>query len=171
MTSVHYPPIVKALFPMSHEQKDVEEMLLEWDLLHREVSDDVRHCPCGTSIKELCWIVNRTTNTEIFIGNECIKHITDEMPFCARCLIQPVISLKAHYCYGCAHQGGRVRIGKHKGTEYVDMWERHRAYCNWLPDTFSDYSFGLFVRTMRAREGLKKNVSSINNERPCPRAD
>ena len=45
----------------------------EWDLVHIEISEEFDHCPCGQSIKEHCYIRNRVTGKETYVGNVCIN--------------------------------------------------------------------------------------------------
>ena len=45
----------------------------EWDLIFVELSDELDHCPCGKQILEHCYIRNRLTHREIYVGNVCIN--------------------------------------------------------------------------------------------------
>lgn len=45
----------------------------EWDLVHIEISEDFDICPCGKDIKEHCYIRNRLTGHETYVGNVCIN--------------------------------------------------------------------------------------------------
>jgi len=45
----------------------------EWDLLFVEISDEPDHCPCGQEILEHCYIRNRLTHRETYVGNVCIN--------------------------------------------------------------------------------------------------
>jgi hypothetical protein len=45
----------------------------EWDLVHIEISEDFDNCPCGKDIKEHCYIRNRITGQETYVGNVCIN--------------------------------------------------------------------------------------------------
>lgn len=38
-----------------------------------EISDEWDHCPCGQDIKEHCYIRNRMTDRETYVGNVCIN--------------------------------------------------------------------------------------------------
>ena len=38
-----------------------------------EISDEWVHCPCGQDIKEHCYIRNRMTDRETYVGNVCIN--------------------------------------------------------------------------------------------------
>ena len=40
----------------------------EWKLVHFEINDDWDNCPCGQSIKELCYIENQINNNKTFIS-------------------------------------------------------------------------------------------------------
>jgi hypothetical protein len=46
----------------------------EWTLLSVEVSEEFDECPCGHEIKEHCYIRNRITGSETYVGNVCIKN-------------------------------------------------------------------------------------------------
>ncbi|WP_062236686.1 hypothetical protein [Aureimonas sp. N4] len=45
----------------------------EWDLRFVEISDEPDHCPCGQQILEHCYIRNRLTHRETYVGNVCIN--------------------------------------------------------------------------------------------------
>lgn len=45
----------------------------EWDLVYVEISDQPDHCPCGQQIFEHCYIRNRLTHSETYVGNVCIN--------------------------------------------------------------------------------------------------
>jgi len=45
----------------------------EWDLVSVELSDHFDNCPCGQEIKEHCYIKNRLTGHETYVGNVCIN--------------------------------------------------------------------------------------------------
>lgn len=45
----------------------------EWDLVAVEISDEFDQCPCGQEIKEHCYIRNRETGHETYVGNVCIN--------------------------------------------------------------------------------------------------
>ncbi len=45
----------------------------EWDLVAVEVSDEWDNCPCGQDIKEHCFIRNRLTGRQTYVGNICIN--------------------------------------------------------------------------------------------------
>lgn len=45
----------------------------EWDLVSVEITEEFDHCPCGQEIKEHCYIRNRITGRETYVGNVCIN--------------------------------------------------------------------------------------------------
>ena len=45
----------------------------EWDLVGVEITEEFDHCPCGQNIKEHCFIKNRLTNHQTYVGNVCIN--------------------------------------------------------------------------------------------------
>jgi hypothetical protein len=45
----------------------------EWDLVNVEISEELDECPCGKEIKEHCYIRNRKTGKETYVGNVCIN--------------------------------------------------------------------------------------------------
>ncbi|MDJ0275993.1 hypothetical protein QLH51_04135 [Sphingomonas sp. 2R-10] len=53
--------------------KDFESARSEWDLIYVEISDEPDHCPCGQQILEHCYIRNRLTHRETYVGNICIN--------------------------------------------------------------------------------------------------
>jgi hypothetical protein len=72
---------------MDHDRKKLEAHILslsrargfssacaEWDLAGIEVSEEFDNCPCGQQIKEHCFIRNRVTGHETFVGNVCVNN-------------------------------------------------------------------------------------------------
>ena len=53
--------------------KDFNIARTEWDLIHVEISEEWDQCPCGHDIKEQCYIRNRITGNETYVGNVCIN--------------------------------------------------------------------------------------------------
>lgn len=53
--------------------KDFQTAKIEWDLVGVEISEEFDECPCGKEIKEHCYIHNRLTGKETYVGNVCIK--------------------------------------------------------------------------------------------------
>lgn len=56
--------------------KDWENAKQEWYFTHIDYLDndeDFEKCVCGHEIRELCFIKNKITRQEVFIGNICIK--------------------------------------------------------------------------------------------------
>ena len=49
----------------------------EWELVAVEISEDWDHCPCGQDIKEHCFIRNRLTGAETYVGNVCINRFME----------------------------------------------------------------------------------------------
>ena len=45
----------------------------EWSLVAVEISEEFDACPCGQSIKEHCYIRNRSNGNETYVGNVCIN--------------------------------------------------------------------------------------------------
>lgn len=45
----------------------------EWDLVAVEISEERDNCPCGQDIKEHCYIANRETGHQTYVGNVCIN--------------------------------------------------------------------------------------------------
>ena len=60
------------ILPLSHSQSFAIAST-EWDLVSIEITDDFDHCPCGQDIKEHCYIRNRVTRAETYVGNVCIN--------------------------------------------------------------------------------------------------
>ena len=50
-----------------------EQARHEWDLVNVEISDEMDNCPCGQEIREHCYIRNRLTGNETYVGNVCIN--------------------------------------------------------------------------------------------------
>jgi len=45
----------------------------EWKLVDVELHDDWDNCPCGKSIKELCFIENQRNENRTYVGNVCVN--------------------------------------------------------------------------------------------------
>lgn len=60
------------ILPLSRA-KNFEQARLEWDLVNVEISDELDNCPCGQEIREHCYIRNRLTGNETYVGNVCIN--------------------------------------------------------------------------------------------------
>jgi hypothetical protein len=60
------------ILPKSISQ-DFNAARSEWDLLYVEISEEPDHCPCGQQILEHCYIHNRLTQRETYVGNVCIN--------------------------------------------------------------------------------------------------
>jgi hypothetical protein len=60
------------ILPMSVSQT-FEVARKEWDLVEIEISQEFDRCPCGQDIKEHCYIRNRLTGRETYVGNVCIN--------------------------------------------------------------------------------------------------
>jgi hypothetical protein len=148
-------------------------MLKEWYCLVRVKSNEFNRCPCGTHIKELCWIKNYITNKTIFIGNECIKYITDEMPYCGSCELYRIPTLSSHYCTFCARNKkdkptGFILRGKYAGKTYKYLFENEGRYCSWCrTERKGDVHFLAFLDMQYDRivreEAFKRNLSNKNN--------
>lgn len=60
------------IIPLSVAQ-DFNAARTEWDLIVVELSEELDHCPCGKQILEHCYIRNRLTGKETYVGNVCIN--------------------------------------------------------------------------------------------------
>ncbi len=60
------------ILPLSQAQT-FESAISEWDLVAVELSDEFDNCPCGQEIKEHCYIRNRVTGRNTYVGNVCIR--------------------------------------------------------------------------------------------------
>jgi len=49
----------------------------EWELVAVEVSEEWDNCPCRQDIKEHCFIRNRLTSAETYVGNVCINRFME----------------------------------------------------------------------------------------------
>ena len=61
------------ILDLSHEKTSFELARLEWSLQFVEVSDEPDHCPCGQEIREHCYIGNRATGAQTYVGNVCVN--------------------------------------------------------------------------------------------------
>lgn len=55
------------------QTQNFEQARHEWDLVSVEISDELDNCPCGQEIREHCYIRNRLTGSETYVGNVCIN--------------------------------------------------------------------------------------------------
>jgi len=60
------------IVPLSISQ-NFETARTEWSLIAVEISEEFDQCPCGQDIKEHCYIKNRLTSRETYVGNVCIN--------------------------------------------------------------------------------------------------
>jgi len=73
MRDTHNLERLKAhILPLSRS-KHFETARAEWSLQYVEISDEVDSCPCGQTIKEHCYIQNRRTGHQTYVGNVCIN--------------------------------------------------------------------------------------------------
>lgn len=72
MESHSFERLKNHILPLSVSQS-FESARTEWDLLFVELSDEFDHCPCGQQILEHCYIRNRLTGRETYVGNVCIN--------------------------------------------------------------------------------------------------
>jgi hypothetical protein len=55
------------------QSPDFDIARTEWDLIAVEISEEWDNCPCGQEIKEHCYIANRLTGHQTYVGNVCIN--------------------------------------------------------------------------------------------------
>lgn len=60
------------ILPQSNA-KDFHIAKKEWKLIGVEINDDWDNCPCGQSIKELCYIENQLNGNKTYVGNICVN--------------------------------------------------------------------------------------------------
>lgn len=70
--SQNFETLKAHILPMSSAQNfnDARE---EWHLVAVEISEELDECPCGQTIKEHCYIKNRITGYETYVGNVCVN--------------------------------------------------------------------------------------------------
>lgn len=158
------------LFSLSREKEDFGRMIEEWDVLHRDKDDGWSQCPCGTHIKEKCFIRNYATNITTYIGNECINHFIDDLPFCALCKIYRIPTRTSHYCSACARRKkdkptGVLSRGKFQGKSYEEVFAKDKSYCAWCfnekkGDThFLAYLSIQYDRLKKEKQFSKKSIA------------
>ncbi len=64
------------ILPLSVSQ-NFDVARTEWNLVAVEVSEEWANCPCGQDIKEHCFIRNRLTENETYVGNICINRFME----------------------------------------------------------------------------------------------
>jgi hypothetical protein len=72
MASVNFERLKEHILPLS-ASKNFSFACSEWDLIAVEITDEFDSCPCGQEIKEHCYIRNRLTGEETYVGNVCIN--------------------------------------------------------------------------------------------------
>ena len=72
MESHNFERLKAHILPLSAAQ-DFASAKFEWDLTAVEVSEEMDNCPCGQDIKEHCFITNRLTGYQTYVGNVCIN--------------------------------------------------------------------------------------------------
>jgi len=71
---------------MSHNQERLAQHIIplsvastfgkarqEWKLVDIEIVEELDNCPCGQTIKELCYIENSKNGNTTYVGNVCIN--------------------------------------------------------------------------------------------------
>lgn len=73
----HNLEMLKAhILPMSVSQS-FNIARTEWELVAVEVTEELDQCPCGQDIKEHCFIQNRLTGAQTYVGNVCINRFME----------------------------------------------------------------------------------------------
>ncbi|MCX7561550.1 hypothetical protein OS190_18455 [Sulfitobacter sp. F26204] len=72
MDSYSFERLKAHILPLSVAQ-EFDAARTEWDLVAVEVSEEMDNCPCGQDIKEHCFIANRLTGHQTYVGNVCIN--------------------------------------------------------------------------------------------------
>lgn len=70
--SQNFETLKAHILPMS-SAKNFTEAKAEWHLVAVEISEELDECPCGQPIKEHCYIRNRITGHETYVGNVCVN--------------------------------------------------------------------------------------------------
>lgn len=80
LMTTYFARLIQHLIPLSHCPPDttVQEFLAldiisQWQIMHSEYDEEESHCPCGTSIKERCYIQNTHSNAQLYVGSRCIE--------------------------------------------------------------------------------------------------
>jgi len=98
----------KHILPLS-ESNNFDKAKLEWKLSRVEVHKDWNKCPCGHSIKELCFIKNTINGNATHVGNVCInKFIEINTGNIFECIKRIIKDLKTNpnedlICYAYKH--------------------------------------------------------------------
>lgn len=72
MDGHNYERLKAHIIPLSVSQ-DFDAARTEWDLIFVELSEEFDSCPCGQQILEHCYIRNRLSGKETYVGNVCIN--------------------------------------------------------------------------------------------------
>ena len=68
----NFEKLKEHILPLSNST-DFHHAKNEWKLVGVEINEDWDNCPCGQSIKELCYIENQLNNQKTYVGNVCIN--------------------------------------------------------------------------------------------------
>ena len=60
------------ILPLSNSQ-EFHTAKNEWKLVGIEIQENWGNCPCGQSIKELCYIQNQLNGNKTYVGNVCVN--------------------------------------------------------------------------------------------------
>ncbi len=64
--------LIEHILPLSQSQ-NFPAACKEWIFVTAHISEEVDNCPCGQAIKELCYIENRLTRHQTYVGNVCVN--------------------------------------------------------------------------------------------------
>lgn len=73
MSEANFEKLKEHILPLS-VAPDFAAAKLEWHLVGIQISDEFDNCPCGQEIKEHCYIRNKYTGNQTYVGNVCINN-------------------------------------------------------------------------------------------------
>lgn len=68
----NFEKLKEHILPLSNAT-DFHHAKNEWKLVDVQFDDDWDNCPCGQSIKELCYIENVLNQNKTYVGNVCVN--------------------------------------------------------------------------------------------------
>lgn len=68
----NFEKLKEHILPLSYAN-EFHQAKNEWKLVDVQFDDNWDNCPCGQSIKELCYIENQINNNKTYVGNVCVN--------------------------------------------------------------------------------------------------
>lgn len=133
--ALKYPQkLTEHLKQLSVEKADECKIYQEWIFSHTEDSDEAgSYCPCGkTGIRYLCYINNKITRKQTFVGTSCVEFFDEDMKDVLK-LTLGLISTGVTGKYKGSGNRGKHRFEVSANTNLVKKESRLKALFNFVP--------------------------------------